>query len=88
MAVGILARFAARLPPERQLAVAFGVSRNEIRKALARLESDGRLSREVGRGTEHDAIIDAIEQRDRAAAGEAMRRHLKTIMDKLMGSHP
>ena len=40
-----------RLPPERQLAAQFGVSRNEIRKALARLELDGRLSREVGRGT-------------------------------------
>jgi len=216
MTVDLLARFAeagvgTRLPPERQLAAEFGVSRNEIRKALARLESDGRLSREVGRGTfirvpvepdaasleslrartsprdamearmvlepelaklaainasfkqieamrtlasrlreattwkdyelldgrlhrliaeatgndllatvhrtldevrravvwkwlnttqpsrppadyssfaEHDAIIDAIEQRDRTAAGEAMRRHLKTTMDKLMGSHP
>jgi DNA-binding FadR family transcriptional regulator len=216
MTVDLLARFAeacvgTRLPPERQLAAEFGVSRNEIRKALAKLESDGRLSREVGRGTfirmpveadaasleslrartsprdamearmviepelaklaainasfkqieamralarelrevttwkdyelldgrlhrliaeatgndllatvhrtlddvrravvwkwlnttqaarppadyssfaEHDAIIDAIEQRDRAGAGEAMRRHLKTTMDKLMGTHP
>lgn len=197
-----------RLPPERQLAVQFGVSRSEIRKALARLELDGRLSREVGRGTfirapaetptfsldalrdstsprnamearlvlepelaslaavnatfkqiegmralarqmrevetwkdyetldgrlhrliaeatgnpllsaihrtvddvrravvwrwldtqptrppadyssfaEHDALIDAIEQRDRIRAMEAMRRHLKTTMDKLMGT--
>jgi DNA-binding FadR family transcriptional regulator len=198
-----------RLPPERQLAAQFGVSRNEIRKALARLELDGRLSREVGRGTfirdpaeagasgldglrdstsprnamearlvlepelaslaavnatfkqieamrvlarqmreaktwkdyetldgrlhrliaeatanpllseihrtvddvrravvwrwldtrptrppddyssfaEHDALIDAIEQRDRVKAMEAMRRHLRTTMDKLMGTH-
>lgn len=197
-----------RLPPERQLAAQFGVSRNEIRKALARLELDGRLSREVGRGTfirapaeagasnldalrdstsprnamearlvlepeiaslaavnatfkqiegmrvlaqqmreaetwkdyetldgrlhrliaeatgnpllsaihqtvddvrravvwrwldtrperppedyssfaEHDALIDAIEQRDRIRAMEAMRRHLRTTMDKLMGT--
>lgn len=54
--VDLLARFAdagegTRLPPERQLAAEFGVSRSEIRKALARLELDGRLSREVGRGT-------------------------------------
>ncbi|MBR0848986.1 FadR family transcriptional regulator [Bradyrhizobium diazoefficiens] len=197
-----------RIPPERQLAAQFGVSRSEIRKALARLELDGRLSREVGRGTfvrapaeagashldvlrdstsprnamearlvlepelaslaavnatfkqiegmralaqqmreagtwkdyemldgrlhrliaeatgnpllaeihrtvddvrravvwrwldtrpirppddyssfaEHDALVDAIEQHDRLKAGEAMRRHLQTTMDKLMGT--
>lgn len=40
-----------RLPPERQLSEELGVSRSEIRKALAQLESEGRLSREVGRGT-------------------------------------
>lgn len=40
-----------RLPPERLLAAEFGVSRAEIRKALARLELDGHLSREIGRGT-------------------------------------
>lgn len=196
-----------QLPPERQLAAEFGVTRNEIRKALARLEQDGRLSREIGRGTfvraplgdtrldldslqrnvgpreamearlllepklaglaalnatfeqiaamrvlaaqlrqadswkayeqtdgrlhcliaqatgnnllatvhktiddvrravvwkwldtrpsrppadyssfdEHDTIIDAIEQRDRAGAVEAMQRHLRTTIDKLMG---
>src|SRR5262245_54006739 len=37
-----------RLPTEH-LAAHFGVSLNEIRKALAQLELDGRLSREVGR---------------------------------------
>jgi DNA-binding FadR family transcriptional regulator len=199
-----------RLPPERQLAAEFGISRTELRKALAQLELDGRLSREIGRGTfvripvegdtanlemlrestsprdamearfliepelaklaainatfkqieamrslskqmrsaetwkdyelldgglhrliaratgndllaaihgtvddvrravvwnwldkrpyrppedyssfvEHDAIIDAIEQRDRAGAMEAMRLHLRTTMDRLMGSQP
>lgn len=40
-----------RLPPERQLAAEFGVSRTEIRKALAKMEAEGRLSRQVGRGT-------------------------------------
>lgn len=40
-----------RLPPERQLADELGLSRAEIRKLLARLEDEGRLSREVGRGT-------------------------------------
>lgn len=40
-----------RLPPERALAVEFGVTRAELRKALALLEADGRLVRHVGRGT-------------------------------------
>jgi GntR family transcriptional regulator, transcriptional repressor for pyruvate dehydrogenase complex len=45
------ANVGTRLPPERLLASEFGVSRSEVRKALARMEAEGRLSREVGRGT-------------------------------------
>jgi len=41
----------SRLPTERQLAVELGVSRGDIRHALAALEADGLISREVGRGT-------------------------------------
>lgn len=56
MVLNLLSRYidagaGTQLPPERQLAAEFGVSRNEIRKALARLEADGQLTREVGRGT-------------------------------------
>lgn len=40
-----------RLPPERLLCGDFGVSRGELRKALAELESDGLIWRHVGRGT-------------------------------------
>ena len=40
-----------RLPPERRLTEAFGVSRAELRKALAALEADGLIWRHVGRGT-------------------------------------
>jgi DNA-binding FadR family transcriptional regulator len=40
-----------RLPPERELAVALGVSRTELRKALDVLESEGQLWRHVGKGT-------------------------------------
>jgi DNA-binding FadR family transcriptional regulator len=40
-----------RLPPERELATRFGVGRAEIRKALAVLETEGLLERQVGRGT-------------------------------------
>lgn len=40
-----------RLPPERELAVILGVSRGELRKALATLEAEGHLWRHVGKGT-------------------------------------
>ncbi|HXT92512.1 MAG TPA: FCD domain-containing protein [Trebonia sp.] len=41
----------SRLPTERQLALDLGVTRGEIRHALAALEAEGLISREVGRGT-------------------------------------
>ena len=40
-----------KLPTERQLAAELGVTRTMIRHALAALEAEGRVSREVGRGT-------------------------------------
>jgi DNA-binding FadR family transcriptional regulator len=41
----------ARLPTERALAGELGLSRAAVRNALGLLEADGRISREVGRGT-------------------------------------
>jgi DNA-binding FadR family transcriptional regulator len=41
----------SRLPTERQLAADLGVTRSGVRHALATLEADGMISREVGRGT-------------------------------------
>ncbi|SDY77411.1 FadR/GntR family transcriptional regulator [Citreimonas salinaria] len=40
-----------RLPPERQLAERFGVSRARLRQALERLEDEGTIYRRQGRGT-------------------------------------
>ncbi len=40
-----------RLPNERSLAAELGVTRTLVRHALAVLEAEGRVSREVGRGT-------------------------------------
>lgn len=40
-----------RMPTERQLADELGVTRTMVRHALAVLEAEGRISREVGRGT-------------------------------------
>jgi GntR family uxuAB operon transcriptional repressor len=41
----------SRLPTERQLAADLGMTRTMVRNALAVLEAEGRISREVGRGT-------------------------------------
>jgi len=41
----------ARLPAERELSELLGVSRGDLRKALATLESEGELWRHVGKGT-------------------------------------
>lgn len=40
-----------QLPTERELAETFGVTRAAVRLALSYLEAEGRVSREVGRGT-------------------------------------
>jgi GntR family transcriptional repressor for pyruvate dehydrogenase complex len=40
-----------RIPPERQLATAFGAARSTVRKALDQLDSEGLLVRRVGAGT-------------------------------------
>lgn len=40
-----------QLPPERQLAVAFGAARSTVRKALDELEAGGLVVRRVGSGT-------------------------------------
>ena len=40
-----------RIPPERDLCKQLGTTRNQLRKALAELEAQGRIWRHVGRGT-------------------------------------
>jgi GntR family uxuAB operon transcriptional repressor len=55
----------SRLPTERQLASDLGVSRSAIRHAMALLQAEGHVSREVGRGT---FLRDAAQ----AAAAEAV----------------
>jgi DNA-binding FadR family transcriptional regulator len=48
-----------RLATERQLSLDLGVSRSAIRHAMALLQAEGHVSREVGRGTFLRAVPDA-----------------------------
>jgi GntR family transcriptional regulator, uxu operon transcriptional repressor len=65
----------SRLPTERQLAVDLGVTRSGVRLALAALEADGLISREVGRGTFFSSAagqaFDALRQTPGEMAGKA-----------------
>jgi GntR family uxuAB operon transcriptional repressor len=64
----------SRLPTERKLAADLGVTRSGIRLALAALEADGLISREVGRGTflrDAAAAALAAARRGELGAGEA-----------------
>mgnify|MGYP002403685313 CR=1 FL=1 len=70
-----------RLPPERELAVTLGVSRAELRKALAQLESEGVLWRHVGKGTflgsrPIDTVADVAAMTRRTNPAEVMQARL------------
>jgi DNA-binding FadR family transcriptional regulator len=65
----------ARLPTERQLAASLAVTRAAVRHALAALEADGLISREVGRGTFlREAAAGALAAARGAAADGAGER--------------
>ena len=60
----------SRLPTERRLAADLRVTRSGIRLALATLEADGLISREVGRGTFlREAAADALAAARRGGPG-------------------
>ena len=68
----------SRLPTERELAVDLGVTRSGVRLALAALEADGLISREVGRGTffsnASGQAFDALRESPDEVAGRAAGR--------------
>lgn len=70
-----------RLPPERELCELLGVSRGELRKALAIMEADGQLWRHVGKGTfigarPQDEPTDLAAVAGRSNPAEVMRTRL------------
>jgi GntR family transcriptional regulator, transcriptional repressor for pyruvate dehydrogenase complex len=70
-----------RLPPERDLAVALGVTRAELRKALGALETEGQIWRHVGKGTflgnrPTDTLSDISALAKRTNPAELMRARL------------
>jgi DNA-binding FadR family transcriptional regulator len=70
-----------RLPPERELADMLGVSRNELRKALAALEEQGQIWRQVGKGTflgsrPIDTVADIAAMARRTSPAEVMQARL------------
>lgn len=80
----------SRLPTERQLAVDLGVTRSGVRLALAALEADGLISREVGRGTFFSdtafrntagQAFDALRETPGEAAGKAAAYPAPAAMD-------
>ena len=70
-----------RLPPERELSTALGVSRTELRKALDVLEAEGQLWRHVGKGTfmgsrPLDTFADIAALARRSNPAEVMRARI------------
>ncbi len=71
-----------KLPAERELCELLGVSRGELRKALAVLEQEGALWRQVGKGTfvglkPADEMTSLSAVAARSSPGEVMRARLK-----------
>jgi DNA-binding FadR family transcriptional regulator len=62
-------RAGSRLPTERRLADELGVTRSSVRHALAILQAEGRISREVGRGTFLRTAPDPLDEAGGGSAG-------------------
>jgi len=69
-----------KLPPERELTGILGVSRRELRRALAQLEAEGQLWRHVGKGTftgaRHLEVLSLAEIDRLTNPAEVMRTRL------------
>ena len=79
-----------KLPTERALAALLGITRHEVRRQLDVLESQGRVAREVGRGTfltgttrpdaESGSAVDGLSPLDLIEARAAWEPNLMTLV--------
>ncbi len=75
----------SRLPPERDLCRELGLSRAALRKALAVMEAEGRIWRQVGRGT---FLGRRPPDEDRNIALLARRTHPEEVMEARLVIEP
>ena len=83
-----------RLPPERRLCEMLGTTRNQLRGALAELETQGRIWRHVGRGTFVGSrsvlnLKDVTYLRDQIKPGQvvAVRFSIEPELSRLAARH-
>lgn len=83
-----------RVPPERQLCEMLGTTRNRLRGALAELEAQGRVWRQVGRGTFVGSrpvlnLIDVTYLRDQIEPAQvvAVRFAIEPELSRLAARH-
>ncbi|TJW03176.1 MAG: FadR family transcriptional regulator [Mesorhizobium sp.] len=72
-----------RLPPERDLALKLGLPRTALRRMLASLENEGRLTRHVGRGTfiAGSGVTSTALRRPPGSAGDAVRTYPAEVFE-------
>lgn len=83
-----------RLPPERELVELLGVTRNDLRKALALLETEGVIWRHVGKGTfvgtnpeAETSSVPAIAERSSPMEVMSARRLIEPALAGFAASH-
>jgi DNA-binding FadR family transcriptional regulator len=72
-----------RLPPERDLALKLGLPRTALRRMLASLEKEGRLTRHVGRGTfiAGSGVSSTALRRPLGSVGDALRTYPAEVFE-------
>lgn len=70
-----------RLPTERELELKLGVARNTIRKSLKKLEAEGKIIRQIGRGS---FVAESAPTPDTTNE----RNALSALLDRVLGSSP
>nr|WP_237361829.1 FCD domain-containing protein [Rhizobium gallicum] len=79
-----------RLPPERDLALKLGLPRTALRRMLASLEKEGRLIRQVGRGTfiAGSGVTSTALRRSPGSTGDALRTYPAEVFETRLIMEP